>query len=662
MDRWEIRSSPNDDDPLRHLLLMRGSGADVAAVLKKFGALCGRPTPLDGEDFNLSFVLHKVTPAVSEKLNEWLEKVSPKPVVQPAAAPPKTVPAALPPPPAASLPEMPPLAAPVTLEPLKALPVALVPPPPAPAPLTPPPPAPAPLIPPPPAPALTPPPPAIELSGIPSASSLPPPREILPPIPLQPAAKEPLISLGPESAFTPPPPAPAMPTFSPAPQVNLPPVTAVPAMAAPPPTEVRMATPAAVNLEPAAALANDPQAASLAAAAAAALTDELRADWTFETLMVGAYNRFAHAAAMSVVTSPGSMYNPLFLYGVPGTGKSHFLYAIANAMSKGLGSASLMVTSGARLSRAVTAAAANGSMAVIDKKIADSKALFVDDIHLLAVTDQNKDLLAKVFKSFFDRSQQVVITSMYPPKALGALEEALRFTFDKGWSVDLKIPSPTVQRDLTSSVNDRAGTALNGDEIGQLADKLTMWGYQDLTLWVRRLALLRKMRTAAGQPSPLMDMLRIIYEPITIGSEAPPVSTAGAKFTPPAAPPGAEPLAVIVPNGQEGLSAYAATLFQDAGAKNGFNCPYRYALVETYDSMQQVGVPFQVAHACQRAGVTRALIVGPGPNSPLAPRANEFGHAVRHILDSSGIATGWVPHSQVHLPAHYVNAHLDFEK
>ena len=68
MERWEIRPSPNADDPLRHLLLLRGGVADVAAVLKKFGALCGRPTPLDGEEFNLSFVLHKVTPEVSEKL------------------------------------------------------------------------------------------------------------------------------------------------------------------------------------------------------------------------------------------------------------------------------------------------------------------------------------------------------------------------------------------------------------------------------------------------------------------------------------------------------------------------------------------------------------------------------------------------------------------
>ena len=595
MDRWEIRAAPNAEDPQRHLLLLRGGVADVAAVLKKFGALCGRPTPLEGEDFNLSFVLHNVTPEIGGKLNEWLEKTSPKPV----AAPP------------APTPVPPPAPVPITLPPAPVMPAL------------------APMIPPPP--------PAPSL-GIPSAASLPPPKDILPPIPgipgitpaIMPPAKEPLISLGPESAAVIPPP----------------PVTASSF-----PTEVRMATPPA----------GAPAAPVVASGAAAALTDELPPDMTFETLLVGAYNRFAHAASMSVVSSPGSMYNPLFLYGSAGTGKTHLLYAIATLMSKGLGTASILVTSGARLSRAVSSAAARGGMAAIDKKVADSKAIFVDDIHLLSITDQNKELLVKLFKSFFDRSQQVVLTSIYPPKALGALEEALKFQFSKGWSVDLKIPSPTVQRDLVGSVSDRLGVQLGGDEIGELSDKLTLWGYQDLTLWARRLSVLRRMRTAAAQPASLVEMLRIIYEPITIGTESPPPNTSAVTFTPPPAGPGAEKLAVLVPGGVAGLSAFVCKSFYEAGAKHGFKRAYVHALTEPYDAMQQVGVPFQIADMCNRAGVTRAIIVGPGPDSPLAPRAAEFGHAVRHILDSSGIRTGWVPFSGLLIGGHYVNAHLDFE-
>ncbi|MBI4060828.1 MAG: AAA family ATPase [Elusimicrobia bacterium] len=536
MDRWEIRPAPSAEDPRRHLLLLRGGAADVAAVLKKFGALCGRPTPLDGEEFNLSFVLHRVSPEAREKLDAWLGRMSPKP-----AAPP---------------------------------------------------PPPAPAIPPPP---------------------------VLPPIPTPPAAKEPLISIGPEAA---------------------------------PATPAPSAAPRAAELP----------ASAVEASSSTSLTDELRTDWTFETLLVGAYNRFAHAAAMSVVSSPGSMYNPLFLYGVPGTGKSHLLHAIANSMSKGLGGASLLATSGARLSRAVGSAAAGGSMAAVEKKAADSTALFVDDVHLMAVTDANKGPLAKLFKSFFDGGRQVVVTSMYPPKALGALEEALKLSFSKGWSVDLKIPSPSVQRDLVGAVADRVGAEFSGDEIGALADRLAAWGYQDMALWIKRLAALRAMLAAAGRPAPLPDLLKLIYEPIVAGSEAPPPATAGTAFAPPAAPAGAPPLAVIAPSGQEGLVAYAAKMFHETGGKHGFTRAYGYARLETYDAAQQVGVPFQIADLCHGAGATRALVVGPGPDSPLAARAGEFGHAVRRILGSCGVATGWIPHAQLRLEAHYVNAHLDFEK
>lgn len=601
MDRWDVRAAPTPDDPLRHLLLVRGGATDVAAVLKKFGALCGRPTSLDGEDFNLSFVLHKVTPEIREKLNLWLETIAPKPAATPPPAP-------IPTPPPASIPS--------ALPPMPAIP------------------------PPPPAPSL----------GIPSAATLKPPTDILPPIPLppgsipppapMPAAKEPLISLGPDS----PPPAPA-----PAP------VTAPPAPAGPPPTEVRMATPAP-GVPPPETAGGTPLAAPTAV-----LSDELRPDWTFETLLVGAYNRFAHAASMSVVSSPGTMYNPLFLYGVPGTGKSHLLYAIATLISKGLGTSSILVTSGSKLARAVSSAASKGGMAAIDKKVAESKALFVDDIHLLAITDQNKDALAKIFKSFFDRGGQVVLTSMYPPKALGALEEALKFQFSKGWSVDLKIPSPTVQRDLVGAVTDRLGAQLGGDEIGAFADKLTVSGYQDLALWSRRLGTIRKMRTAAAQSAKLDDILRLIFDPVMAGTEAAAPNTASATFTPPPAPAGSDKLAIITPGGIAGLTAYVCAQFYDAGAKNGFKRTYVHTLTEAYDATRQVGVPFQIADMCARAGVSRAIIVGPGGDSPLAPRANEFGHAVRHILESSGIATGWIPYNGLQIPAYYINAHLDFE-
>ena len=540
MEKWEIRPTPSADDPERHILLLQGGPADVAALLKKFGALMGRPTPSKAAGFNLSLVLHRLKPGARAKLDAWLTKAAPPPQ-------------------------------------------------------------------PPPTPAFEP----------PSIPALRPPPE-----------KPDLISMMPEA---------------PAPPVPVAPPPSRPPEAAP------AATPRPVSVPPPAA-----------APAGYTLDVELRQSWTLDTLLVGAYNRFAHAAAMSVVTSPGSMYNPLFLYGIPGTGKSHMLNAIGAALSKGLGGTVLLSTSGSRLSRAVNAALAGRTMTPIEVRVENSKALLIDDIHLMAISDQNKDVIAKIFKSFFDRKLQVVITSLYPPRSLGALEEALKFSFSKGWSVDLKMPSPAIQKDLITAAAERARAGLTEIEISLLHEKLSQWGYPDLTLWFKRIALFKKAREASGEAPPLQDVLKQIYDPLLAGGEPPKI--AASNYRPPAAPANAEPLAVIVPQGQEGLGAFAASRFYDVGLKNGFTQIYRQALWETYDPTVPFGVPFLIGELCHRAGVTRALIVGPAPDSPLGPRSNEFAHATRRILESFGVEMAFIPYNGLQLDAHYLNAHLDLSR
>lgn len=592
MKRWEIRPSPGGDDPARHVLLLDGGPADVSALLKRFGALCGRPGPSEAEGFNMALALHKLDDGKRAKLEAWLKEQAPAAPEPAPAAPAPAVPALTPSP--APLPEMPSLGAP---------------------------------------PPITPP-------GLDA------------PPPVTPPAESPLISLSPEPAKPAEPPPPPKPAEPPAPA----PVAAAP-LPAPAP-----AVPSAPPPEPVAAAAAPPPAAAPAGLTAlGVLVAPLRTDWTFESLMVGAYNRFAHAAAMSVVGSPGTMYNPLFLYGVPGTGKTHMLHAIGAGLSKGLGDAVLLSTSGPRLSRGTNIALQKKTLAELEKKAADSKALLVDDIHLLAIDDNNKEFLGKLFKSFFDRNQQVVITSLYPPRALSALEEALKFSFSKGWSVDLKIPSPAVQKDLIAASGDRGGAGWTGDDYGPLAEKLAQWGYSDMSLWLRRLAVLKKMRAAKNQPVNMAELLALIYDPLVAASTPPPTpeQTAAARFSPPTVSAAAPPLGVLAPKGVDGQGPYAASLFYEVGGRNGVISAFRHALWETYDATQSFGVPFQIGDLCARAGVTRVLLVGPGGESPLAARSAEFAHAVRRILESSGIQLGFIPATGLQNPAHYINAQLD---
>ncbi len=608
MDKWEIRPARNDDDPDRHLLLLRGGPADVAALIKKFGALFGRPTPCREGDYNFSLVLHRFNSSARERLEEWLNRDSSRPTSAVAAASESAPTSAAPP---GSVPE-------IVLRPPQGEPASFA--------------APTPLPP---------------LIGEPP--SVPQPRSPEPEIPpLIPLAAEPIP--GPAPVPEPAPAAPFIPELAPVSSVAAPSEPSAAVEPVPPPLPVQTAP----AVEP------PPAAESVAPPSASGQEDgvHLREYWTMETLLVGAYDRFAHAAATQVVSSPGTMYNPLFLYGVPGTGKSHFLHALAHALSKGLGGTGLWVTSGPQLGRGADAALAAKDAARLEKRAAQAQALLVDDIHLMSVSDRNKDLLAKVFKSFFDRKLQVVITSGYPPRALGALEEALRFSFSKGWSVDLKVPSPTAQKDLISAAAEHTGVHFAAEELALIHEKLQQWGYQEMSLWLARLAAFKKLREAAGQSAAVVDLMPLMYDPILAGGgEAP---QAGAPFRPPPVAPGASPLAVVVPKDQMGLSAYVAGRFHETATKFGVPASYRHSLWESYDAQQPFGAPFMIGEACERGGATHVLVLGPSPESALGPRSAEFAHHVRRILESRGMKTGWVPLSGASIAAHYLNAHLDF--
>jgi hypothetical protein len=333
------------------------------------------------------------------------------------------------------------------------------------------------------------------------------------------------------------------------------------------------------------------------------------------------------------------------------------LHAIGSALSKGLGGAVLLSTSASKLSRTVNEAIAANDLSGIERKVAQSKALMIDDVHLMAVSDQNKEALAKIFKSFFDRGLQVVISSLYPPRSLGALEEGLGFSFSKGWSVDLKVPSPNVQKDLIAGACERSGLILAPDELTLLHEKLSVVGYQELTQWIKRIIIFQKLRLNADQPASLQTVLPVIYDPLQTGGTEAPRPDPNFKLPPTDAH--SEPMAVITPQGQEGLGAFVASIFYPTGAQFGLKKAYRHALWESYDPAQPFGVPFSIGEMCLRAGVTKALVVGPMPDSPLGPRAAELAHATRRILESFGIEMGWIPYNGLSSLTYFLNAHLD---
>lgn len=160
------------------------------------------------------------------------------------------------------------------------------------------------------------------------------------------------------------------------------------------------------------------------------------------TLIPGAYNRFAHAAAMTVVDDPGMICNPLMVFGEPGSGKTHFVNYIAYTLSSGFGLDAILVTDGIKFSRAIDAALAEGTMGRLETFLAGIKVLIIDDLHRLTATAANKGHIAKVLNGFIEDNKQVILASGFPPDYIAGLEEAAGFQFTQGWIVDLKKPTP----------------------------------------------------------------------------------------------------------------------------------------------------------------------------------------------------------------------------
>ena len=154
--------------------------------------------------------------------------------------------------------------------------------------------------------------------------------------------------------------------------------------------------------------------------------------------MVMSVNRFAHATAISVIDNPGKLYNPLVLHGATGTGKTHFLNAMAYAFSKKYGQENIFMTNGVRLSRGIQRYVMEGNIEKFEKFMDTVKVLLIDDIHLIAINEQNRVHISKLLNKFLKEQKQIVITSKYPPESLEKLEELIKFKLDSGWISELK--------------------------------------------------------------------------------------------------------------------------------------------------------------------------------------------------------------------------------
>jgi len=240
--------------------------------------------------------------------------------------------------------------------------------------------------------------------------------------------------------------------------------------------------------------------------------------FTLETMIAGKSNQLALRAAEATIEAPGVRYNPLFVHGGPGVGKTHLVHAVGNALRrKAALSGPVACVSGSQFVDELIAALQDGTVDRWRARYRTAGALIVDDVHALAGKERSQDELFHLFNALHSAGKQVVLASDRPPSEIGELEARLRSRFDGGLVVAIQPPDRTLRESLyVRSLQDRAPDAEPG--VAALLAELPVSGAAEVESVIDR--VLHAARAAAGAVT-----LSLVRRELGAGGAATPVSS-----------------------------------------------------------------------------------------------------------------------------------------
>lgn len=195
--------------------------------------------------------------------------------------------------------------------------------------------------------------------------------------------------------------------------------------------------------------------------------------FTFDNFVVGPSNRFAHSAAIAVSKTPGQVYNPLFLYGPPGVGKTHLLYAIANGIRKENPDANIVYIKGDQFTNELIAAIQNGKNIEFRSKYREADLFLIDDVQFIAGKESTQEEFFHTFNKLYEEHKQIVMTSDRKPSDMLTLEDRLKTRFEWGLLADIQPPDYETRMAILKNKAKNLGLNLSDDVCNYIAINVT---------------------------------------------------------------------------------------------------------------------------------------------------------------------------------------------
>lgn len=193
---------------------------------------------------------------------------------------------------------------------------------------------------------------------------------------------------------------------------------------------------------------------------------------TFDTFVVGSSNRFAHAASLAVAEEPGRAYNPLFLYGGVGLGKTHLMHAIGHFIQEHFPTLRLLYLPSEMFTNELVSAIKNNKNVEFRARFRNVDVLMLDDIQFIAGRDSTQEEFFHTFNALHSAGKQIIISSDKPPREIARLEERLRSRFEWGLIADIQKPDFDTRVAILRKKADNEGIEIGNDMLELIASRI----------------------------------------------------------------------------------------------------------------------------------------------------------------------------------------------